>query len=116
MMSKYPAPAPSRAAAHGQGRAVLQALSESEAVFSALSYRYPLKLLSPRTHSGGSLPVGIAYMLSYGGGLVGGDRIELEVDVGEDAALMLLTQVCLNTVRFSCDRIQAHSRGEIPHR
>lgn len=39
------------------------------------------------------MPVGIAYMLSYGGGLVGGDRIELEVDVGEGAALMLLTQV-----------------------
>lgn len=82
---------PTRAAAHGKGRAVLEA-SGDEAVFSALSYRYPLKLLSPQT-IGSKVPLAIAYMLSYGGGLVSGDRIDLDVEVGSNSSLMLLTQV-----------------------
>jgi urease accessory protein len=65
-----------------------------EAVFSELSYRYPLKLLSPRTNPAPNcVPIAIAYILSYGGGLVSGDQIELDVDVGSNSALMLLTQV-----------------------
>lgn len=79
-----------RQAAHGKGRAVLQA-SGTEAFFSELSYQYPLKLLSPGTNS--EIPLAIAYILSYGGGLVSGDRIELDVDVGSHSMLMLLTQV-----------------------
>lgn len=85
------ASAPARAAAHGKGRAVLAA-SGDEAIFSALSYRYPLKLLSPQS-IGSKVPLAIAYMLSYGGGLVSGDKIDLDVEVGSDCALMLLTQV-----------------------
>lgn len=88
--------APTRAAAHGKGRAVLEA-SGDEAIFSSLSYRYPLKLLSPQT-IGSNVPLAIAYMLSYGGGLVSGDKIDLDVNVGEKCALMLLTQV-----RYSLD-------------
>ncbi|KAF9518243.1 hypothetical protein BS47DRAFT_1325545 [Hydnum rufescens UP504] len=78
-----------RQAAHGKGRAVLHA-SGTEAIFSELSYQYPLKLLSPDTHA--DIPLAIAYILSYGGGLVSGDRIELDVDVGLHSMLMLLTQ------------------------
>lgn len=86
-------PSAARAPAHGKGKAVLRA-SADEAVFSELSYRYPLKLLSPRTHATpNGVPIAIAYMLSYGGGLVSGDRIDLEVDVGSNSTLMLLTQV-----------------------
>lgn len=82
-----------RESGHGRGRATLKGLAD-EAVFSELSYRYPLKLLSPRTFStANGLPCAIAYMLSYGGGLVSGDFIELDVSVGSGTALMLLTQV-----------------------
>ncbi|KAF8312388.1 UreD-domain-containing protein [Clavulina sp. PMI_390] len=85
-------PSLARAPAHGKGKAVLRSLAD-EATFSELSYRYPLKLLSPRTHATPSgVPVAIAYMLSYGGGLVSGDSIELDVDVGSNSSLMLLTQ------------------------
>lgn len=63
----------------------------SEIVFSELSSTYPLKLLSPRvTHDSG---VALVYIISYGGGLVGGDRVKLSVDVGSDTSLMLLSQV-----------------------
>jgi urease accessory protein len=82
-----------RGAAHGKGRAVLRSYAD-EAIFSELSYRYPLKMLSPQTHPTPSgVPLGIAYVLSYGGGLVSGDKIDLEVEVDSNVALMLLTQV-----------------------
>ncbi|OBZ78744.1 Urease accessory protein D [Grifola frondosa] len=61
----------------------------SEASFSELSSTYPLKLLSPRIARDN---VAIAYILSYGGGLVGGDRIELSVEVRDGASLVLLSQ------------------------
>ncbi|KAL1737109.1 UreD urease accessory protein-domain-containing protein [Schizophyllum commune] len=72
----------------GTGRICLSLL-DSSAVFSELSATYPLKLLSPRT----SPPnVAVVYILSYGGGLVGGDRVSLSVAVERGAVLVLLSQ------------------------
>lgn len=78
----------------GIGRIVLQRLGENVA-FSELSYRYPLKLLSPRIPQ---KDTAIVYILSYGGGLVGGDRISLQVNVQSGANLLLLTQVRCGTL------------------
>jgi urease accessory protein len=75
--------------APGTGRIAVR-LDGSEAVLTELSSSYPLKLLSPR------LPphnVAVVYCLTYGGGLVAGDRVNLKADVREGAALVLLTQV-----------------------
>ncbi|EJD04058.1 UreD-domain-containing protein [Fomitiporia mediterranea MF3/22] len=72
----------------GSGRIGLT-LHGRQAVFTELSYRYPLKLLSPRVTEP---TVAIAYVLTYGGGLVSGDRTHLHVDVGLGASLLLLTQ------------------------
>jgi len=73
----------------GIGRLTLR-LHGSEAVFVELSAAYPLKLLSPRIARD---RIAVAYMLTYGGGLVGGDRVTLFVDIGPRSNLMLLTQV-----------------------
>ena len=73
----------------GGGRIVARSYG-SEIVFSELASTYPLKLLSPRIHQDG---VALVYILSYGGGLVGGDHINLSVDVGSGAVLVLLSQV-----------------------
>jgi urease accessory protein len=64
-------------------------------VFSELSSTYPLKLLSPKINQDG---VALVYILSYGGGLVGGDRVELSVDVGSGTILVLLSQVSRHNV------------------
>jgi urease accessory protein len=48
----------------------------------------PLKLLLPRNHGRGIW----AYLASFGGGLVDGDSIHLEVDVGARATGLLSTQ------------------------
>jgi hypothetical protein len=75
----------------GGGRIVSRSHG-SAVVFSELSSTYPLKLLSPRITQAG---VALVYILSYGGGLVGGDRIKLSVDVGSETTLVLLSQVSL---------------------
>lgn len=83
------APVNSEESVAGSGCITLE-LHGNHAVFSALSYRYPLKILSPRMHEPA---VAIAYILTYGGGLVSGDRIHLSVNVASGTSLMLLTQV-----------------------
>lgn len=64
-------------------------LHSSTVVFSKLSSSYPLKLLSPRVAKHG---VAIVYVMSYGGGLVGGDCMQLIVEVGKECKLLLLSQ------------------------
>ncbi|KAF9462112.1 UreD-domain-containing protein [Collybia nuda] len=73
----------------GGGRIVLSSYGSSHAVFSELSSTYPLKLLSPRISPSG---VAVVYILSYGGGLVGGDQVNLSVDVDTGGVLVLLSQ------------------------
>ena len=58
--------------------------------FAQLSRTYPLKLLSPRNKA---VTAPIDYVLSYGGRLVGGGEVELEVAVREQASLMLLSRI-----------------------
>ena len=74
----------------GDGRIVVEFDPYRGHTFAQLSCTYPLKLLSPSSKEDS---VAIVYVLSYGGGLVGGDEVELEVGVREGASLMLLSQV-----------------------
>ncbi|KAM0756146.1 UreD-domain-containing protein [Meredithblackwellia eburnea MCA 4105] len=62
----------------------------SQASFSDLQFSYPLKLIVPARHFFDS--IGCAYVLSYGGGLVAGDRVKLSVEVTQGSGLVLLTQ------------------------
>lgn len=86
--------------------------------FSTLSYKFPLKLMpafsrhvSNKVDSGNSgansddreathnqFTSALAFILSFGGGLVGGDEIMLSVDVASLCCLTLLTQV----IFYSC--------------
>ena len=60
-------------------------------MISELASSYPLKLLSPRTPEKN---VCVVYMLTYGGGLVAGDQVDLSGEVHDGTMLVLLTQVC----------------------
>ncbi|EIW86836.1 UreD-domain-containing protein [Coniophora puteana RWD-64-598 SS2] len=73
----------------GIGRIACQSHG-SGVVFSELSASYPLKLLAPRLSEEEN--VAITYVMTYGGGLVGGDDVQLFVDVGAGVRLLLLTQ------------------------
>ncbi|KAI0304763.1 UreD-domain-containing protein [Russula brevipes] len=72
----------------GHGKITAQ-IHNNQVVFPVLSYAYPLKLLSLRMHQEG---VALVYMMTYGGGLVGGDRISLSINIEQDARLLLLSQ------------------------
>lgn len=74
----------------GTGRITLRA-GGGVASLSELSSSYPLKLLSPKL---ALQNVALVYALTYGGGLVAGDRVRLNVDVHDETVLVLLTQVC----------------------
>ena len=63
----------------------------TDSVFQDLTFTYPSKIITPKVHN--LQAVAVAYLLNYGGGLVGGDQLELAVFVGEDAKLGLFTQV-----------------------
>ncbi|KAG8842810.1 hypothetical protein FRB91_003909 [Serendipita sp. 411] len=86
---------PSRKAVQGTGRAEIHVFG-ANVHFSELSYTYPLKLLSPRQTTAArdeaAQRVAILYNLTYGGGLIGGDRVELSLNIKPDAKLVLLTQ------------------------
>ncbi|GLB36029.1 putative ureD urease accessory protein [Lyophyllum shimeji] len=72
----------------GGGRISLTSYGTS-AVFSELASTYPLKVLSPRIVARG---LAVVYLLTYGGGLVGGDQIELSVKADSKTVLVLLSQ------------------------
>jgi urease accessory protein len=73
----------------GCGHIVLSSYG-SNVVFSELSSTYPLKLLAPRITQG---RVAVVYLLTYGGGLVGGDLVNILTEVGSDSVLVVLSQV-----------------------
>jgi urease accessory protein len=55
----------------------------------------PLKLLNPQNHSHAAW----VYLASYGGGLVGGDAIRIEVDVERGATAVISTQASTKVYR-----------------
>lgn len=60
-----------------------------------LSYQYPLKLVSPAPQhlpDADSRLIQTVYLLTYGGGLVAGDAIDLHVTLDPETRLILLTQ------------------------
>ena len=86
-----------RKALHGSGCAVVHTHGETALHFSELSFTYSLKLITPRMITSSGQDAGkctsILYVLSYGAGLVGGDKIELDIHVEANTKLVALTQV-----------------------
>lgn len=79
----------------GAGTIHLALLLPSTPRLKTLNYQYPLKLISPapsRTEENPHHLVHTVYLLTYGGGLVAGDAIDLSVTVEQSTRLILLTQ------------------------
>ena len=74
----------------GEGLIHAKLLPPSRLVLPALSFKYPLKLISPAPSR--TAKCLIVFMLSYGGGLVSGDQVDLKVVVEKGAKLCLQTQ------------------------
>lgn len=101
-----PLPFPSTSSNPGQGNIHLTLLPPSTPTFSTLTYTYPLKLLPsvphrhpahPSPHSrpeASHLPasVPLLFLLTYGGGLVAGDHIDLSIRLDTGTRLTITTQ------------------------
>ena len=71
----------------GRGALTFSRVGDRTAVRRAFSTS-PLKLLNPRYHGSAAW----IYLASYGGGLVGGDALQLDIEVQRGAAAVIATQ------------------------
>jgi len=60
--------------------------------FTAMKYVYPLKLISPEPLGSDFGLVHTLFILSYGGGLVAGDSVDLKISLDSGTSLVILTQ------------------------
>src|SRR5271168_3545665 len=83
-------PFPKSSSAPGEGHLVVQLMPHSISGLATITYQYPLKLISPSpTASQKSV---LVFLLTYGGGLVGGDQVHLQITVQPGAKLSIVTQ------------------------
>jgi urease accessory protein len=83
-------PFPKSSSAPGEGRIVAQLLPHNISALTTIAFQYPLKLISP-SPSAEQKSV-LVFLLTYGGGLVGGDQVHLSIDVKANAKLSIVTQ------------------------
>lgn len=79
----------------GHGTIYLALLPPNEPKLRTINYQYPLKLVYPspvRTTTEPFDLVHTVYLLTYGGGLVAGDTIDLHIHLDATTRLILLTQ------------------------
>jgi urease accessory protein len=82
----------------GHGSIVLEVLPPDKPVLRTVSYQYPLKLVAPDPlpppKIEGKAPrlVHTVFLLTYGGGIVAGDTIDLDIRFDSRTRLILLTQ------------------------
>ncbi|KAM5342618.1 hypothetical protein ACJ41O_013584 [Fusarium nematophilum] len=83
-------PFPASSSSPGDGRIVVGLLPAGGSGLETMSYQYPLKLISPTPSA--SQPSTLVFLLSYGGGLVAGDSVNLSIHVRRQAKLSIATQ------------------------
>jgi urease accessory protein len=89
----------------GEGALVFDVVGSRTAIASARA-RAPLKLLTPKNHGSARW----TFVATYGGGLVDGDSISLDVRLGRGARAVLGTQA--STKVYRCPRGQARQTLE----
>jgi urease accessory protein len=83
-------PFPVSSSAPGEGQLVVELLPHGISALSTITFQYPLKLISP-SPAAGQRSV-LVFLLTYGGGLVGGDQVHLTINVNPEAKLSIVTQ------------------------
>jgi len=84
-------PFPPSTSTPGTGRIVAHLLPDgTTSSLSEINYQYPLKLITPSRPA--ETKSALVFLLSYGGGLVGGDVVDLAIEVQPGARLSIVTQ------------------------
>ena len=96
MMTTLPSSSPFGPSSSKAGQGIIQIsiLPPATPTISTLSYTYPLKLIapSPTILPGSGQSVVLVFLLTYGGGLVAGDAIDLSITLASCTRLALVTQ------------------------
>ncbi|KAI1812243.1 UreD-domain-containing protein [Poronia punctata] len=85
-----PSPFPKSSSAPGEGRIIVSLRPNNTSGLEHITYQYPLKLISPSPKVDQTSV--LVFLLSYGGGLVGGDNVDLSIEVRAGAKLTIVTQ------------------------
>ncbi|KAI5461185.1 UreD urease accessory protein-domain-containing protein [Mariannaea sp. PMI_226] len=83
-------PFPPSSSRPGDGRIVTGLLPAGGSGLETMTYQYPLKLIAPSPS--GDQPSILVFLLSYGGGLVAGDQVNLSIHVRPESKLSIATQ------------------------
>lgn len=83
-------PFPKSSSAPGEGHLHVQLLPHGISALSKITFQYPLKLISPSPSAAQKCV--LVFLLTYGGGLVGGDQVHLHITIESNARLSLVTQ------------------------
>ena len=83
-------PFPQSFSSPGEGHLIVHLRPPSISALSKITFQYPLKLISPSPSA--NQPSILVFLLTYGGGLVGGDQVYLTIDVLAGARLSIATQ------------------------
>lgn len=83
-------PFPKSSSSAGGGTIVTAPLPAGGSCLQTMNFQYPLKLISPSPSS--EQKSVLVFLLSYGGGLVGGDTVHLKVQILPQSRLSLVTQ------------------------
>lgn len=105
----------------GHGSIVVDILPPATPVLRTVSYQYPLKLIAPEPLpppdyvSGADTPrlVHTVYLLTYGGGIVAGDSINLDVHLDRQTRLLLLTQGSTKIFKTEDPQLISHQRMNV---
>ncbi|KAF2425742.1 UreD-domain-containing protein [Tothia fuscella] len=76
----------------GHGKILLSLLPPSIPILQTCSYQYPLKLIAPHALTINNHIIYTVFLLTYGGGLVAGDALNLSIHLDPNTRLVLLTQ------------------------
>ena len=105
----------------GHGSIIVDILPPDTPVLRTVSYQYPLKLIAPEPlpppdyHAGADTPrlIHTVYLLTYGGGIVAGDSIDLNVNLDHDTRLLLLTQGSSKIFKTLDPQVVSHQRMNV---
>ncbi|TVY29442.1 putative urease accessory protein ureD-like [Lachnellula hyalina] len=83
-------PFPPSSSSPGEGQLVVGVLPQKVSALSTISFQYPLKLISPSPAANQKSV--LVFLLTYGGGLVGGDQVHLTINIKTNSRLSIVTQ------------------------
>ncbi|KUI71579.1 hypothetical protein VM1G_07132 [Cytospora mali] len=84
-------PFPPSTSTPGLGKLTAHLLPNGHSHLTKIEYQYPLKLITPPRNYQQDKSA-LVFLLSYGGGLVGGDTVDLSIDVQAGSRLSVVTQ------------------------